>query len=288
MNAFTINQHYLTHVPALIELYGPLRLFSARPNERLNGLLKARIRSTSKPAASACNAMIDMTLTSQFYRQQYVSMENQQSDDSIPASTTEPESIMIQTDDENENMFLSNIYRTSIGRLDVGDYIGLKEQIIAFYARHDVNCTELEDEIQVGSELTVRGHIFSTKTRQGSKDNKKFVKLTLPFDVRAKRGRQSTKRLEWGDTFGQICLLFSHIQNGKQRILVFTRLELDTASTLSTNIPAGSHSRQRYYVTDASYLDCGAMELQSLLNGNKHYYIYPTMCKHKYLDSSKI
>ncbi|KAG2226850.1 hypothetical protein INT45_005815 [Circinella minor] len=148
-------------------------------------------------------------------------------------------------------MFLSNIHRTSVRRLEVGNYKGLKEQIIEFYARHDVNCTELEDVIHVGSKLTPRGHVISTKIRQGSKDNKKFAKLTLPFDVRAKSGKQNTKRLEWVDTFGQIYLLFSHIQNGKQRILVFISLELTTASTPSTNIPAESHSRQRFYVTDA-------------------------------------
>ncbi|KAI9272646.1 hypothetical protein BDA99DRAFT_533482 [Phascolomyces articulosus] len=167
---------------------------------------------------------------------------------------------------EDGLMSLSKIHKYTIEEIEK-THKGLKEELIGFCRRHRVGCTELEDMVYAGSESIVQGHVFSTKPRQGASDNKKFAKITLPFDARAKKGE-------------------NHTQNGRQRLLILANIELDTSPT-STNIPAGSHSRKRLYVT-ASYLDCAAMELQSLMNRNKYYYIYPTMFKHKYLDGSKL
>ena len=55
--AFTINQHYLTHVTEMIRQLGPLRCSSARVLERTIGNVKRLIRSRSKPAENAVTVM---------------------------------------------------------------------------------------------------------------------------------------------------------------------------------------------------------------------------------------
>lgn len=59
MAAFTINQHYLSHITFIIRNLGPLRLISARPLERLIGLINKRIKSPSKPGENAANEVLN-------------------------------------------------------------------------------------------------------------------------------------------------------------------------------------------------------------------------------------
>ncbi|KAL9536957.1 hypothetical protein MBANPS3_012217 [Mucor bainieri] len=47
--AFSMNQHLLTHLGMIIKALGPMRTYSARPLERMIGIIKRDIRSTAKP-----------------------------------------------------------------------------------------------------------------------------------------------------------------------------------------------------------------------------------------------
>jgi hypothetical protein len=58
-DAFSISQHYLTHVTDVIKQLGPLRFISARPLERTIGEVKKLIKSNAKPKENAENVMID-------------------------------------------------------------------------------------------------------------------------------------------------------------------------------------------------------------------------------------
>jgi hypothetical protein len=58
-SGFTINQHYLIHIPEIIRSLGPLRNFSARPLERTIGQLKKRINSQSMPSENIFNVIQD-------------------------------------------------------------------------------------------------------------------------------------------------------------------------------------------------------------------------------------
>lgn len=54
---FTANQHSLSHIMQVIEQQGPLRYFSARPLERLIGLIKSTLRSKTNIGQNAINEM---------------------------------------------------------------------------------------------------------------------------------------------------------------------------------------------------------------------------------------
>ncbi|KAG2214577.1 hypothetical protein INT45_005218 [Circinella minor] len=172
--------------------------------------------------------------------------------------------------------------------LDEFDDLNLRSLLLNFYSQHSIHHNNnVANAIHTLKNLTIRGHIFSVSTRQNAK-KLNFAKITLPFDLRARRGQRSTENLCWGETFGTILLLFTHEQNEKTRALCLVRLELDTAPSVGSGIPCGNRQRQRLYVTEASHLDCLAMELKSLHVENKFYYLYTELFKHSFLDSSKI
>ncbi|ORY94091.1 hypothetical protein BCR43DRAFT_417898, partial [Syncephalastrum racemosum] len=56
---FTINQHFLTHIPKLLHCMGPMHSYSAFSNERVIGEFKARIRSKKSPGKNASNVLVD-------------------------------------------------------------------------------------------------------------------------------------------------------------------------------------------------------------------------------------
>ena len=288
INTFTINQHYLTHLPDAIRQLGPPCYSSSRSTERMNGLLKPRIRSKVNPAASACNAMLDLTKTTQFFRQQstYTDQQSEPSMTDPVSQASSTTSFTILIDDEPGTTVMLDQLDTST--LDEFDDLSLRSLLLDFYSRHSIHHNNhIANAIHTSKNLTIRGHIFSVSTRQNAK-KLNFAKITLPFDLRARRGQRSTENLCWGETFGTILLLFTHEHNEKTRALCLVRLELDTAPSVGSGIPCGNRQRQRLYVTEASHLDCLAMELKSLHVENKFYYLYPELFKHSFLDSSKI
>lgn len=58
VNSFTINQHYICHIGSIIQHLGPLRNISARPLERMIGVFKRKIKSTSRPSENVANLML--------------------------------------------------------------------------------------------------------------------------------------------------------------------------------------------------------------------------------------
>lgn len=56
---FTINMHYFNHVPRALQMFGPTRLISARPLERMIGKLKRNIRSKKSPADNSYNSVLN-------------------------------------------------------------------------------------------------------------------------------------------------------------------------------------------------------------------------------------
>lgn len=55
---FTINMHYLNHVPKALRLFGPTRIISARPIERTIGKLKTDIKSKRSPAENSYSSVL--------------------------------------------------------------------------------------------------------------------------------------------------------------------------------------------------------------------------------------
>lgn len=54
---FTVNHHYLHHIPDIIRMLGPLRMYSARSMERTIGEYKRKIKSSTNPGADAANIL---------------------------------------------------------------------------------------------------------------------------------------------------------------------------------------------------------------------------------------
>lgn len=54
---FTVNNHYLSHLPYLIKAMGPLKCYSCRPMERTIKKFTNLIKSTSKIGANASNVL---------------------------------------------------------------------------------------------------------------------------------------------------------------------------------------------------------------------------------------
>lgn len=69
--AFTINQHYLSHISFIVRNLGPLRQISARPLERSIGLINKRIKSPSKPGENAANKVLNHHRSSESTWQSY-------------------------------------------------------------------------------------------------------------------------------------------------------------------------------------------------------------------------
>ena len=290
LEALTISQHYLTHLPDMILQLGPPRFYSSRPTERMIGLLKPRIKSPSKPASSACNAMIDITATGQFFRQcvsakQDSALRTTLSTELSPAAPmSQASSITIKIPDEEATVSLDRLQQDTLDKFNADYKLG--DLLHEFYSRHEIDCSDVDNTIYTGYKAVIRGHVFAAKTRQNAK-GRNFIKLTLPMDIRACSGLRSTDNLIWCDTFGTALLFFSHTQNGVNRIMCLLRMETDVEPSPITSIPSGNHRGQRLYVTDASHLDCLAMSLHSTCS-NKFYYLYPNMFKHRFIDSSKL
>ncbi|KAG2216889.1 hypothetical protein INT45_010585, partial [Circinella minor] len=209
-NFFTINQHYLTHLPECIKKYGNPRMYSARPMERMIGMLKPRINSRTKPASNASNVMIEMVTTTQFFHR-CVSTNETSEDQQIPVDDLSHErtqlimskTIVTPLDDENTaTATLRQLQQKSMQDFKNNDY-DIESLLINYYSRYNIDYSNLDDMIYTGKQVIVRGHVFS-----GSND---FVKLTWPVDENARRGLGSADALEWGDMFGTILLLFSHV-----------------------------------------------------------------------------
>ncbi|KAG2217346.1 hypothetical protein INT45_010278 [Circinella minor] len=184
-------------------------------------------------------------------------MERQQStytDQQSEPSMTDPvsqasstTSFTILIDDEPGTTVMLDQLDTST--LDEFDDLSLRSLLLDFYSRHSIHHNNhIANAIHTSKNLTIRGHIFSVSTRQNAK-KLNFAKITLPFDLRARRGQRSTENLCWGETFGTILLLFTHEHNEKTRALCLVRLELDTAPSVGSGIPCGNRQRQRLYWT---------------------------------------
>ncbi|KAI7846790.1 hypothetical protein BDC45DRAFT_576644 [Circinella umbellata] len=94
--------HYLTHLPDAIRQLGPPCYLSSRSTERINGLLKPRIKSKVNPAGSACNAMLDLTKITQFFRQQstYTDQQSEPFMTDLVSQASSTTSFTIPIDDE--------------------------------------------------------------------------------------------------------------------------------------------------------------------------------------------
>ncbi|KAG2213291.1 hypothetical protein INT45_014317 [Circinella minor] len=284
-NIFTINEHYLGHVPDCIKQYGPPRMYSSRPTERMIGILKPKINSRSKPVANASNVIKDMTATAQFFRHCASNdlLVNQQP--LVQDQLSESGNIMLSgmitvaiEDEVNATATLKRLQQKTTH--DFNNEYDLKSLLTEYYSRHGIDYSNLDATIYTGKQTIVCGHDFSGLNV--------FAKLTLPVDARARRGLTSENALRWGHLFGTILLTFCHVHREKRRIFCVLSLRMDTTGAPIINIPVGFHERSCLYVTDVSHLDCVAMELPSLHVDNKSYYIYPEMRKHVYFDTSRI
>lgn len=58
ISVFTMNQHLLTHVPTIIEKYGPPRAYSTRSLERAIGEISHNVHSKSTPGTATGNVLL--------------------------------------------------------------------------------------------------------------------------------------------------------------------------------------------------------------------------------------
>lgn len=188
---YTINQHYLTqHLVDNIENFGPPRYYSSRPLERTVGYLKPWISSLSKPAGSACNAMLDITAIAQFYRQcstegTIANTSSTVSNERMPISS-QNRSITIEIEDEsNAMMTLRELETTTLDAFD--DLYDLRSLLTDFYTRNNIDGLHTENAISIGKQAIIRGRVFSQSPRQNAK-RKDLAKMTIPEDHNARRG----------------------------------------------------------------------------------------------------
>ena len=238
-NAFTINQHYLGHLPDCIKKYSPPRMYSVRPQERMIGMLKPKITSRSKPAVNSTNVMIENAMAIQFFRRcatdvqsmdQQLSVDDQSSED---IHTIISGTITATIDDENgTTATLKQLKQKTTDDFKTTDY-DIETSLMNYYSRHKINCSNLDTTIYTGKQAIICGHVFSASDE--------FVKLSWPVDENARRGLSSANVLEWGDIFGTILLLFSHVNQQRRRIFCVVNLEIDVKPVPTTSIPIGSH-----------------------------------------------
>ncbi|KAJ1911184.1 hypothetical protein H4219_006016 [Mycoemilia scoparia] len=68
INVFKITTYYLLHIGFMIRKYSPLRLYSARPLERMIGFIAHRFKSLSNPGAHAGNLLEYIAATNSLRR----------------------------------------------------------------------------------------------------------------------------------------------------------------------------------------------------------------------------
>ncbi|KAG2214223.1 hypothetical protein INT45_010709 [Circinella minor] len=249
-------------------------------------LLKFTINRKNEWIAETKNQVKSKSSSKCIQQSTYTDQQSEPSMTDPVSQASSTTSFTILIDDEPGTTVMLDQLDTST--LDEFDDLSLRSLLLDFYSRHSIHHNNhIANAIHTSKNLTIRGHIFFVSTRQNAK-KLNFAKITLPFDLRARRGQRSTENLGWGETFGTILLLFTHEHNEKTRALCLVRLELDMAPSVGSGIPCRNRQRQRLYATEASHLDCLAMELKSLHVENKFYYLYSELFKHSFLDSSKI
>ncbi|KAI8149856.1 hypothetical protein BJV82DRAFT_584940 [Fennellomyces sp. T-0311] len=273
VNAFTISQHYLSHVPDIIRQLGPPRLYSTRTMERQIGVVKPRIKSRSKPAANASNVIHQIQTKSYFKRNQKTFDDDAQVDDIT--SDKDPLSVTVG----DAPITISKLYN---GSLDQFSKLGLKALLVAYYSRHKIPITDscLDNRIRFARKAEVRGHLFKGMASEDDEESvTTFAKASLTVDRNANMGYNSQDVTSYGTYFGNTLLFFRHTQNGTTRILCLLNVYLDTKPSVGGGVPSGTSHDTRLHVTEITHLDCAAHKLQYLHNTNKDYYIYQGMVR---------
>ncbi|KAF7724281.1 Cysteine and glycine-rich protein 1 [Apophysomyces ossiformis] len=190
ISVFTINEHLLLHLMDAIAHLGPLRYCSTRPMERIIGMLKPRIRSRSRPQASAANALI--------------------------YSSAAMYSIALTVEAEDREVTLK-----AFKKEDLSAYVhmNLAALVTDFWRREDEHLEELPSEIYVAQEAFVNGIRFFAKKAHSR--NYSLVRLRLPVDQKARCGFRSQQDLQWKTFFGEVQFFFHHSTSSTRNILCY-------------------------------------------------------------------
>lgn len=216
LQLFTVNQHYLYHLPALLRQLGPARAYSGRAMERAIGEQKRRIRSRCKPGKSAENALTLIAAGRYFER---IYMTEQHTEHS-------PETVIETALGDNAPELWAPFQVYSIYSEQM---LVQLPALLEYYWKSACNlgrdCSlQSYDQITCGTKYFKQGCVFdSTQSKQGSSRMHTFVKVSIPVDRLAHQPNSDVDR-HWRVFFGFLELLFVHEFNGQKETLCLLRL----------------------------------------------------------------
>ena len=171
LQAFTISEHYLKHIPDDRSESLLSTIYSTRPLERMIGMAKKKIRSRVAPAANASSALI-YSASSRYLRG--VLVQKPQCESQLNCRVADGVSVELF----NPKAASAN------------DYTGLQDKIIDYWKRTLPNDTDSVDpQIVVGDQVLFGGNLYSwrNRTKRSSRISLKSVFLWIGMPKKEKR-----------------------------------------------------------------------------------------------------
>ena len=208
--AFTINEHYLTHLCKTIERNGPLVYLAAFNMERSIGAIKTRVRSHRHPGINAGNMLLDLAAVRKRKRNE---LNYDSNDDDINENSkdktdqhplrkkTKSKKVIIVSNDKKSSEIWGPFAVETMEALDC------RKQLRHFWAwrKQTYSGVNLDPDEMIETD----NHLYKDGITYGGTDRESLLHLHIWVDIDKSRKRSSVKP-EQRQYFGQVKFFFKH------------------------------------------------------------------------------
>ncbi|ORY96474.1 hypothetical protein BCR43DRAFT_277360 [Syncephalastrum racemosum] len=283
ISLYTVNFHYLRHVPEILCQYGPMQGYGARCMEREVGLFGKLIKSTKEPAVNAGNQS-QMVAANRFHKrtndQEIMINEGDNSNAQIRTSRA---FYCTETADCPE-LWPPHPFESSMDNFAI---YNLMHHTRNFWARvQDLKASSLpplDNKITVAKRRFLDKTVYDCRLLLRSHNKGTFLKLKLPVDRNAYGGLTSEDKSESRDFFGEAIMLLVIIYMSDTRILSLVNRVQHSRITIH-GYPFGRTAyggTDRYYVCDVCEIASPAVVIPSPTKDERFCYAYPDILKEK-------
>ncbi|KAG2211979.1 hypothetical protein INT45_014171 [Circinella minor] len=285
-NLYTVNFHYLRHIPEALQQLGPMRAYGVRSMERAVGLFDKLIKSTKEPGKNA-DKQLELLAANRFHSRtnhQEILLDSNADNNN---NSQHRKAVYVDATDGAPELWGPHLKDTTINEFITYNLILYLQK---FWARmrnmQPSSPPPLLQDITVGKRLFLNGDTYDCKLLSGTEKSGSFLKLSLPVDKNAHGGLGSEVRLEYKDFFGEAILFFTHRYMSDERILCLVDIAQGVKLTNygypfgKTTFGVSNNSTHHfYYVCDVSEIVCAVGVLKSPTKNNCYYYVYKDMMK---------
>lgn len=210
-NTYTVNHHFLLHLPLLIQYMGPMFAYAAFPIETTIGVFKSRVKGKSKIGQNASNVLVEIAAENRLERlfpaedgKEKKALTEDNSIDGLemwgPFSTIKLDEARHHLGINNAKALIQNFYARYYGKDRSVEVNGADDFEIGYNMR-------MPEGVVFGSSL---GHVPGNRVHF-------FAKLNLRLDVIKRGKRVSMKNLTY---FGEVITYFRYTPVGGSSVLL--------------------------------------------------------------------